>query len=173
MTTPSQWGRYLMAASNVAILLSAGVIVVATLLPRFQPAQRGPSAPRAGVRLPNVEAAGLSAAGVTCLLFLRSDCSFCTESMPFYQKLAGQAHSGGTPVRVVAVTPEDVKQFGAYLHASDLAVDSVLSARFSQFGVEATPTLVLVDGKGKVLIAKVGKLSSEAEEEVLRVLKAL
>lgn len=158
--------HYLTVASNVAILVSATLIVAATLSPRSakDPNRRIPAP---GDRIPAVENLRFSDSNVTSLLFVRSDCHYCTDSMPFYRELVGRSHSSGKRRRVVVVTMEEPDKIAKYLDANGLAVDAAVSARFADFGVSSTPSLIVVDRYGKAVIGRVGRLSTRAEKEVL------
>jgi len=107
----------------------------------------------------------------TLLLVLQAGCHFCTESAPFYQRLAREtAQMSG--VHLVAVLPQDVADGSKYLNSLGVPVQDVRQARLDALGVSGTPTLILIDGKGVVMKTWVGKLSGDREAEVLNQLHA-
>jgi hypothetical protein len=106
----------------------------------------------------------------TLLLVLQSGCHFCTESAPFYQRLAREtAQASG--VHLVAVLPQDVTEGTKYLNSLGVPILDVRQAQLDSLGVEGTPTLILIDGKGVVTKSWVGKLSGDKEAEVLSQLR--
>lgn len=106
----------------------------------------------------------------TLLLFLSTDCRFCSESAPFYQRLV-QATIGQRDIRLVAVLPQEVNRSREYLKELGLSIEEVKQASFKSIGVRATPTLTLVDSAGVVISAWIGRLAAGQESEVLSRLK--
>lgn len=156
------------AAANVAIivvaLLLGGVLVKRFLLPGAEPARADPRVP-AGTKatLPGVDWAKN---GRTLVLVLSRDCRFCTESAPFYRRLAGEA-GGRSDIRLVAVFPQTVEEGREYLDGLGVNVHEVMQAAPSSTGAGGTPTLILVDGGGVVRNSWVGKLAAPEESDVL------
>ncbi len=154
--------------ANVAIivvaLLLGGVLVKRYLLPQAE-------SPQAQARLqPGTK---LSVPGIewdknerTLLLVLSTTCHFCTESSPFYQRLAQEkAKKGG--VGLVAVLPQSVDESQKYLNDLGVSVDDIKQVGLDAVQVRGTPTLIMADRTGTVVESWVGKLPSEAEVEVL------
>jgi hypothetical protein len=105
----------------------------------------------------------------TIVLALSTTCHFCTDSAPFYQKLA---HDKRTDVRIVALFPQSVREGRTYLDNLGIKVDEVTQSPLNSVGAVATPTLLLVDRQGTIVDSWVGKLSNGIAEEVrLRVSK--
>ncbi len=106
----------------------------------------------------------------TLLLVLQEGCHFCSESAPFYQRLAREtAQLSG--VHLVAVLPQDVAEGTKYLNSLGVPIQDVRQARLDAMRVAGTPTLILIDDKGVVTNSWVGKLSGEKEAEVLNQLR--
>ena len=105
--------------------------------------------------------------GETLLLVLQKGCHFCKESAPFYQRLA---HDPVTIriVRLVAVLPQEVADSKQYLNDLNVPIGDVRQAGLEALGVQGTPTLILVNSKGKVLESWAGKLPPEKETEIFR-----
>jgi hypothetical protein len=102
---------------------------------------------------------------------LQAGCHFCSESAPFYQRLAREtAQKSG--VHLVAVLPQDVAEGSKYLNSLGVPIEDVRQAQLDALGVSGTPTLILIDGKGVVMKSWVGKLSGDREAEVLDQLHA-
>lgn len=159
------------AVANVAIIVVAlllGVVLVKRfLLPgdAADAARRADPRVAAGtkVALPGEDWAGN---GRTLLLVLSSDCRFCTESAPFYQRLARDT-AGRTGLRLVAVLPQEVGAGREYLQRLGVPIGEVRQAAPSVVGAQVTPTLILIDGGGVVTHSWVGKLAVAEESEVL------
>jgi thioredoxin-related protein len=100
----------------------------------------------------------------TLLLVLDEKCRFCTESAPFYQRLIRE----NPKVTLVAVLPQDVATSRKYLLSLNVPIDEIRQSSLDALGVEGTPTLILVNGKGEVREAWAGKLPPEEETEVLK-----
>ncbi|HEX7313987.1 MAG TPA: redoxin family protein [Pyrinomonadaceae bacterium] len=154
--------------ANVAIvvvaLLLGAVLVKRYLLP--QPVNPGPAAsariqPGTKLSLPGVD---WGRSNKTLLLALSTTCHFCTESAPFYQRLARAAEAKG--VKVIAVLPQPESEARQYLSELAIPVSEVRQSPLDSLGVSGTPTLILVDDKGQVASSWVGKLQSDRESEV-------
>jgi thiol-disulfide isomerase/thioredoxin len=120
-----------------------------------------------------IDVAGVDLAGEdrTLLLVLQKGCHFCSESAPFYQRLAREtARKSG--VHLVAVLPQDVAEGSKYLNSLGVPIEDVRQAQLDALGVSGTPTLILIDDKGVVMKSWVGKLSGDREAEVLDQLHA-
>ena len=66
-------------------------------------------------------------------------------------------------------TPEEGRK---YLDGEGVQVDDVKQAALSSIGVAGTPTLLLVDARGKVSDVWRGKLQPDEEEKVIATLRA-
>jgi hypothetical protein len=120
------------------------------------------------VSLPDVE---WSHGDRNLVMVLQKGCHFCSESVPFYQRLARET-SGRGDVQVVAALPQDVKEGVQYLKDLGVSVAQVRQASPASLGALGTPTLLLVDHTGAITGAWVGKLSPDKESEVLHRLLA-
>jgi len=101
--------------------------------------------------------------GRTLLLAVSDKCHFCSESAPFYQRLAKQHGK----VKIVAVLPQPVDDGKKYLDGLMVSVDEIRQAPLGSLGVSGTPTLILVDDHGAAIQSWRGKLPTEKEAEVL------
>jgi hypothetical protein len=188
----SRFARSLEIAVNLSIvivaLVGATVLVKNYLLrPTVRSAsqiiQSPPDNPQAFVnnarpRSGPAEGTKLSVPGVdwgessqTIVLALSNKCHFCTESAPFYQRLA-QELAARKDVRLVAVLPQEAGEAKKYLEQLGVQIEQVSQASLGSIGVAGTPTLVIVDKAGVVKQSWMGRLSPEKESEVLSRVKA-
>ncbi len=151
----------------VSVLLSV-VLIKVFLLPQPTPVTNL-AQPRVGMSLaqalPGVDWAANKR---TLVLALSTQCHFCTESAPFFQRIQKETAKG---LKMVAVLPQPAEESRKYLQGEGVQVDDVKQARLSAIGVSGTPTLLLVDNSGKVADVWQGKLPAEQEGQVLTVLK--
>jgi hypothetical protein len=151
----------------VASLLSA-VLIRVYLFPMWF-AHRAASEVRIGTsiknRLPDMDWAKN---GRTLVMALSTQCHFCTESAPFYRRLAG-ATAGN--LKTVAILPQPVPEAQHYLSGEGVHVDEVRQGTVRSMGLAGTPTLLLVDGAGVVRNLWVGKLEPNQEIQVLNALQ--
>lgn len=156
-------GRRLELAANVATialaLVAGGVLLERSL------GRRGSSGPVPAVgskiALP---AADLEGADRVVVLALSTTCRYCTDSAPFYRRLAAAA--SGKNVRVIAVMPQPAAEGRQYL--AGLGLQGVpVSAPLPSFRVAGTPTIIVVRGDGTVQQSWTGQLPTAQEREVL------
>lgn len=164
--------RVLEATANIATIVAC-VVIVGFLAIR----ERGPSAPepepryKVGDRLPPVNGLRPAGSSQTLFMFLNSECRFCTDSMPFYRRLAEEArklHAGSKGIRLVAVSRESERTTRQYLAEHELPVDRVVEIPPTErrVNVSGTPTLILADANSTVRAVWVGRLDAEREREV-------
>ena len=124
------------------------------------------------VKLSGDASADKQSAQATLVLALSTNCHFCQESVPFYQKLAVFKNSSpARALQLATVMSEPKEEIEAYLKKHGIAADAVFSMPVSQIGVKGTPTLLLLDGQNKLIESWVGKLNSQEESEVVAHLK--
>lgn len=158
-------------ASNIAIivvaLLFGAVLVSRYLLPSAPPKSSVAETDsiKVGTKLP-LSDVDWSKSEKNLVLVLSTNCHFCSESTPFYQKLAQQkAQRGG--VRLITVMPQTVNEAQHYLSEHNISVDEVRQTSLNTVNVRGTPTLIVVDNAGAVVQSWVGKLPPEKEAEVI------
>ena len=105
----------------------------------------------------------------TLVLALSTQCHFCTESAPFFQRVRKET---AKDLKMVAVLPQPVNDSHKYLESEGVQVDEVRQARLNTIGVRGTPTLLFVDRSGTVKEAWQGRLLPDQEEEVLAALRS-
>ena len=97
------------------------------------------------------------------ILALSTTCHFCKDSEPFYQQLAARNRG---PIKIVAVLPQPLAEARSYVQKSIAPSVEVVSSQLDSIGVRGTPTVLLVDGNGKVQQAWVGKLGDQGQLQV-------
>jgi hypothetical protein len=163
--------RKLETLTNIAVITVA--VLASTVLVRNRLLTRAPlRAPRQIAAGAKVSVPGLDwrAKGTTFLMALSPTCHFCTESAPFYRRLA--AELSNRPVQLTALFPEGSEKGGEYLKGLGLQVSDVREGSFSSLHIRGTPTLILVDEQGVVRNVWAGKLSPETEREVIKTVLA-
>lgn len=68
---------------------------------------------------------------------------------------------------MIALVPQTAGEGQAYLKKLGVDINDVRQVSFGGLGVSGTPTLILVDGGGKVAAAWVGALPADKEDEVI------
>jgi hypothetical protein len=167
-------------AKRIELVANLAIIVVATLLAVVLVRSyllRRPSATQttatSGIRagtnlsLPGVD---WSANGQTLVMALSTQCHFCTESAPFYQRLA-QERAKNPNLRLIAVFPQATPEGQEYLKGLGVNVDDVRQSKLESLGVSGTPTLIMANNQGIVEDSWRGRLTGDKEAEVLRRLK--
>src|SRR6266851_1106767 len=161
----SRWTRGLEIATNIAVLamccLVGTLVIRSHFFPRNPLSSKGPTL-GSQVNLPQAQWSG---ANQTIVLAINTECHFCSESAPFYQKLSKAALDKHD--RVIAVLPQTISVAKEYLDAKQVAVDTVIQAPLNSVGVSATPTLILVDSMGRVTATWIGKLSENQQKDLL------
>jgi len=154
-------------ATIVVSLLLSVVLIKVFLLPQPRPPVGGQQLVGLNIKqsLPGVDWAKNKR---TLVLALSTQCHYCTDSAPFFQRIQKEAAKN---VKMVAVLPQAVDDSRKYLEGEGVRVDDVKQTQLGSIGVTGTPTLLLVDGSGKVTDAWQGKLQPEQETRVLAVLK--
>lgn len=156
--------------ANIAIIVVALLIVAVLtrqyLFPKQSP---NPTAQSAAPRAPKTgDAVALSGVpwqqnGKTLLLAVSPTCRFCTESAPFYRRLVEKRGDA----RLIALVPQTVGEGQSYMKNLGVDISDVRQVSFDDLAVSGTPTLILVNGDGKVAETWVGALKPETENEVL------
>lgn len=113
-----------------------------------------------------------SAADATVVLFLSSRCRFCADSLDFYRRLSEAKASSKRRVRVVAAGREPAPILDHFLATGGVAIDQVVSTG-ERPTASSTPTIVIVDRRGIIQGAWIGRLSQEGEMSIVRTIRGL
>jgi thioredoxin-related protein len=157
-------------AVNISIILA--VIMIGIVFVKNYLLSPGPTPQTVDYRIPAGTKVSLNDIdwaqnGQTLLLVLKKGCRFCAESAQFYQRLVSET-AAKDGLRLVAVLPQEVNEAKQYLSSLNVPIDEVRQAKLDTLGVQGTPTLILVNGKGEVAESWAGKLLPEEETQVLR-----
>lgn len=114
----------------------------------------------------NLSDADWAGNGQTLMLVLSTDCRYCHESLPFYQKLSERVARNGK-AKMIAVFPQSAAAAEEYLKSNGVTVSRVYQANPPSLGVGGTPSLLLVDRDGRVMRTWFGKLVADEETKVL------
>jgi rhodanese-related sulfurtransferase len=109
------------------------------------------------------------ATGPTLLLAMRTDCKFCTESAPFYRRLASAVRNE-RKARIVVVFPEHENGAEAYVRQLAITADEVRYVSLDSLGIKNTPTVAIVNDQGAVTNFWVGRLPPRGESAVMKAL---
>ena len=166
----STWHKRVELLANIAIIVVAILLGVVLIRRYVLPVSPQPDAvesmqikPGTKLSLPDVD---WGRSERTLLLVLSTDCRFCTESAPFYQRLTQEQAKRGS-LSLIAVLPQGEGEARKYLSDLGVRVDEIRRATPKDISVKGTPTLILVDRAGSVVESWVGKLPPEKEAEVL------
>lgn len=153
-------------AANIAIILAALAILIVLgknyFFERKTP-DNSEIAIGTTISIPNVD---VSKKDQTLILALKKGCKYCTESAPFYQRLFKEIEEHGK-TQLVIVSPNEQQDARSYLADLGLNPNLIVQLPLNSIQVKGTPTLLLVDSKGKLTSQWVGKLSPSSETEVL------
>lgn len=130
------------------------------------PAHASLEYPAAGAKisLPGVDWA-LNSRSV--LIALSTNCHFCSESAPFYQRMLREA-GARKGFSSIAAFPQDPKEGADYLAKYGIQVNQVVQCSPETIGIRGTPTLVIVDNHGIVKKAWIGRLSAQQESDFMK-----
>lgn len=159
-------GKKIELLANLAIILVACLLATAIVRSYLlsPAASESPSAQRSVA--PTVAAFNINwrQNQQTLVLALSNTCRFCTESGPFYQRVA----AASPRTRLVAVLPQAREEGRKYLEQLGVPVDEVLQAPLSSMNVNGTPTLLLVNSDGVITNTWIGKLTEAEQAELLK-----
>jgi hypothetical protein len=154
--------------TNVVVVVFAVVAIGVLAKNYFAPqAAEIPDSVQKGSAFPEFAGADYKRSPRTLVLALNVDCRFCTRSVPFYNRLAEAQREHADQFSIVAAfINQDGESVKSYAEEKKLAVPAVAGVDLDKLGIHTTPTLVLVDGKGKVLDSWRGALRPDGEREV-------
>jgi hypothetical protein len=106
----------------------------------------------------------------TVITVIRSTCRFCTDSMPFYRRLAARRSAD---VRFVVACVEPLAACTEYLNANGVVADQIvdIAGDASSFGITATPTILVVDRQRQVAGTWRGLQQAKGENEIYALLE--
>src|SRR6266446_7908195 len=99
-----------------------------------------------------------------CVLVLSTKCPFCEQNAPLYRELTARRTADN--FRLIGVFPQGQSGATEYLRNREIIPDEVISITLQDLGVQATPTILLVNHEGRTLAAWVGALDKGRQKEV-------
>jgi len=164
--------------TTVAVLVAAVLVIAVTVRDRLLPNSGGKQSPAVAAQqligkpfpLPAGYRIGKAA---TLLLVVSATCHFCAEGMPFYRQLASVQPRTPEELELLAVVPESSSAGREYLSSYGVEVAGVISTPLLKVGLQATPTLVLLDGDRRVKDVWVGVLDAGRRSDVIKRLREL
>ena len=155
---------------NVATLIACAAVSVAAY--QFSHSTARASAPAPAEARPTVKIGDkldlpdTVAAKPALLFYVSSTCHFCTESMPFYQRLVKRDDVRSGLVPLVVASPQKEPEVRAYLGAHKISAAAFVDGMAAGINTRATPTLILVNPDGTVRKTWTGQLLKGQELEV-------
>ena len=157
-------------ALTVMCLLVSGAVVERFLLPKLSTESPGTAALRSDeafadligrLAVPNSKA--------TAVIVVSSRCRFCTDSVEFYQRLVAlRNESGFSGFATVFVGLLDEQDASAFVKANQLPMDDVRpTPQDLRVKVRGTPTLIVLNGSGRIVGSWAGKLAAARETNVI------
>jgi thioredoxin-related protein len=156
-------------AANLAIIFVAIAIGGVLVKNYYFTPSTTPKAPVKGKQI-SISDIDWQAKEQTLLIVLKEGCSFCSQSAPFYQKIAQEAGDQKNQ-ELIIVSPQEVDKTLNYVKSLSVPINNVKQVSLDSLGVSGTPALILVDKEGRVISSWIGKLPPEKETEVLNQLK--
>jgi peroxiredoxin len=159
--------------ANVAILVTA-VVAICTwmwLYLQGRPATGLDSGAlyATGETLPEIQLLPAAGHAHTLILFVHSQCKYCTEAMPFYRQILQLRDHSRQSVAVVALSREPTRSLETYLKVQNLPVDGASSVP-TEFRLRLTPTILYVDSTRTINRVWTGRLTTAEEGEILHLL---
>ena len=170
---------YLEVATNVAVLLVAIAVLVSLGYSFYQSRTttrtrtQSETVLRKGAVLDQVRGVDFQTAPKTLLLLLNTDCRYCAESSDFYNILATSSTVVDGKTNIIALFPNGENQIREYQQQQRLSFRALSSPEFSLLRRTGTPTLILTNPNRQIIDFWIGKLSSEAEQEVRNALESV
>lgn len=154
-------------AANLSIV-GVALVLMAVLLGWWTAGSQAPHGLPQSIRVgDSLQLPGAGAPGkATLVLALSAECRFCTESMPFYRRLAAQARDA--KVELLALMPQEPSVAVHYLTENGL-IDGIGSVERLDHSVPvpAVPAIIAVGADGIVRDMWLGRLDIAREREVL------
>lgn len=152
------------------LIIVAALAIVWNIWSYFRPNNVNGNAPAIGseFKITEFNPAG---AQINALIFLRTGCIYCEQSMPFYRRITQLSNTG--KVKVIAFFDHNDLETSEYMKRFQFNDVEINRTDFDSLGIKGTPTFVLLDQSGKVLKGSVGKLNDKGEQEIENYLKSV
>lgn len=158
--------------SHVAFIALCTVLGTVAIL-NYRHAVNG-SGPDAEVLSPRTPVDGLEEirpqeADLTVFVAVSADCRFCTMSMPFYARMTETALRSRRRVKVVIAADAPVESTKLYIEQYRVHATAIIKLP-SKAHLKGTPTLLVISRGGGVVAGWFGRLSSDQEAGLLKLL---
>lgn len=153
--------------SNIAVIVVAIIFIAWFAETRF--AVHKAPAPVASPIGKKISLASVSLAPENVVLGLSTVCHFCQMNTGLYKRLAGMQERG--KISVIAVIPQEESEAKEYLAKDGLETNLLAGRSLSDFYINGTPTILLVDSKGIVRKAWMGALNQPQQNKVVDAIK--
>ena len=157
--------RYLERIANVAVIVAVVVFLFMVFRGDIGSHQspQDPSKELIGktITLPGVP---FSKTRNSLVVVVSTACHFCKDSLPFYKQLGEKACGR---LNMIAVLPQSEVEAQKFLQDAGVHATQVVSASLDSIGINGTPTVLLVNEKGKIKRAWIGKLDEKGQESLL------
>ena len=162
--------RYLEISSNIAVLVVSVFLLFsyARIYFAISPEIKLQSGIQRERKLPEIPGLEYSRSDQTLLIALSPGCEFCSESIPFYKRLIKDQNKGGKLIRVIGLFPFSEGDARQYIQQENLNIEIISEVDFKALKIAGTPALVLADKSGKVRDFWIGRLSKDAEHQVMK-----
>jgi thiol-disulfide isomerase/thioredoxin len=124
----------------------------------------------AGDKMPNISGHDWTP-NRTLVVALKKGCPYCEHSMPFYRRLAAMQKAGELNGRLIAIFPDDARVATEIMQQQQLSFPVFSGLDMRSLRINGTPTLVLVDQRGRVIKPWVGELNGTGELDVINALR--
>jgi hypothetical protein len=161
-------------STGVAVLVVSGILLstsLTTYMRERQPQKTGPGL-RKGETLNRLEGYDFSQSTKTLVIVMNTDCESCVESIRFYNNVAYHCNSTDHEIDVRVVFPDPFDQAQRFVKQHQLKAEVIPQVDPTVLKVSVTPTVILVDSKGRILNFWIGQLSPKDEEEIINTLQA-
>ena len=122
---------------------------------------------RPGQTVQSIPEASFDSADQSIVLFVKSTCQPCSDSMPFFKRIS-QARRIAPRMQIIAASSDLPEITDAYLQANEIRVDRIVQINPEEYLLQATPSIVIVDGRGVAVTSWSGALSRSQESSLLR-----
>lgn len=155
---------------NVAILLAAVTALSAFVL-NYVVKPKGPSFSLGlarGTRFPSVPQVDFHNSPQTLLIAIDTKCSYCQDSVPFFQKLVKAQQESGKAIHIVALFPNPQAEVTRYIQQNQLSMETVAGVNFGSLRVDGTPMMILLNSDGEVDDFWIGKIEANVQEKIIK-----
>lgn len=124
---------------------------------------QAPPTYKAGETFASVTGLNFSDSSATVVIWVRSGCHYCTESMDFYKRVTSRPRRA----RVIVMGQESSELLQKYVESHGVRADAYVSVQPRTVKLSGTPSLLLIGSDARVRKIWNGKLRTPAEEEAV------